>query len=259
MKVIAITNQKGGVGKTTTAINLATGLAAMGHRVLIIDSDPQGNASTGIGVLHRERRKGTYEVLTGLASIEEVAISTVIPGLSVLTASNGLAAAELELGNQVRREYILQGALASLLGCDYVLIDCPPSLSLLTLNALVAANSVLIPLQCEFYALDGLSQLIKTIGLVQKKLNPALTIQGIVLTMYDVRSSLAEEVEKDVRSYFGSDVYQVVIPRNVKVSEAPSHGKPVMIYDVKSTGAIAYMKLAGEMLRKENNMKRIAA
>jgi chromosome partitioning protein len=262
MKVIAIANQKGGVGKTTTTINLATALAAIGHRVLMIDMDPQGNASTGMGIAHRDQKLGTYEVLTGHSTLSSCVIPTSIPGLDVLAASTALAGAELELYNEREREYILKKSLHSKenkTSYDYVLMDCPPSLNLLTLNALVAADSVLIPLQCEFYALEGLSQLTKTIRLIQKNLNPRLDLQGIVLTMYDSRSVLAEQVEQDVRGYFGSKVYQVLIPRNVRVSEAPSHGKPVMIYDVKSSGSVAYMKLAGELLRQEQNQRKIAA
>lgn len=258
MKIIAIANQKGGVGKTTTAINLATGLGAVGLKVLLIDIDPQGNASTGLGILNRESKVGTYDVLTGKKTVKESVIPTIIPGLDILSGSSGLSGVEIELYSHKRNQYILKEAL-SLASYDYVLIDCPPSLNLLTLNALVAAHSILIPLQCEFYALEGLSQLIKTIGLIKRKLNPVLSLQGIILTMFDVRSSLAESVEKDVRHHFKTDVYQVVIPRNVRVSEAPSHGKPVMIYDVKCSGSLAYMKLAVEILKQERLANRTAA
>lgn len=259
MKIISIANQKGGVGKTTTTINLATALAAIGNRVLMIDMDPQGNASTGMGIRNRDQKLGTYEVLGRQRTLSESVIPTSVPGLDVLSASTALAGAELELYSEPEREFILRKAIRTSNAYDYVLIDCPPSLNLLTLNALVASDSVLIPLQCEFYALEGLSQLIKTVRLIQKNLNPRLDLQGIVLTMYDSRSVLAEQVENDVRSHFGSKVYQVLIPRNVKVSEAPSHGKPVMIYDVKSSGSVAYMKLAGELLRQGTISKRLAA
>jgi chromosome partitioning protein len=266
MKIIAVANQKGGVGKTTTAINLATALAATGYKVLMVDMDAQGNASTGMGVVGRDHKRGAYQVLTSQASVESCVIPTAIPGLYVLAASAALGGVELELYGQKEREYILKKALGAVVtggkgssSYDYAIIDCPPSLNLLTLNALVAAHSVLIPLQCEFYALEGLSQLIKTIHLIKKNLNPKLEIQGIVLTMYDSRSVLAEQVENDVRGYFGEKVYQVLIPRNVKVSEAPSHGKPVMIYDVRSAGSVAYMKLAGELLRQERDRGKVAA
>jgi chromosome partitioning protein len=250
LKVFSVANQKGGVGKTTTAINLATALAAVGYKVLMADMDPQGNASTGMGVVNRDDKLGSYNVLIGECSVADAVIETDVPGLFVLSASTQLAGAEIEMYGFYEREFILKKSLLASGGYDYVFIDCPPSLNLLTLNALVSSSGVLIPLQCEFYALEGLSQIIKTVRLIQKNLNPSLDVDGIILTMYDSRSALADQVEKDVRSYFGDKVYNVVIPRNVKVSEAPSHGKPVMIYDVKSSGSVAYMKLAGEFLRR---------
>lgn len=251
MKIISIANQKGGVGKTTTAVNLSTALAAVGRRVLLIDLDPQGNASTGVGVYEKQNRKGSYEVLCGLVTVKEVAIRTRITNLELLLASPDLAGAEIELVEQVSREYFLKRALASCQNnYDYIIIDCPPTLGLLTLNALSASESVLIPLQCEFYALDGLSRLIKTIHYVQNHLNTSLMLEGIVMTMYDKRSSLSDQVAQDAKKHFGSYVFDSVIPRNTKVSEAPSFGHPVLIYDVKSPGSMAYMKLAGELLTK---------
>jgi chromosome partitioning protein len=251
-KIVAVANQKGGVGKTTTAVNLATALVAVGRRVLLIDLDPQGNASTGLGVANADRRITTYDLIMGEVGVAEAVIATDIPRLSVVAATIDLAGAELELVNMVRRESRLHEALAKAeMPYDYVLIDCPPSLGLVTLNALTASDSVLIPLQCEFYALEGLSHLLKTIEMVRARMNPRLTIHGVVLTMYDRRNSLTSQIEQDVREFLGTQVYKTVIPRNVRMSEAPSHGKPALIYDLRCTGSQAYLKLASELLRRE--------
>lgn len=251
-RIIAIANQKGGVGKTTTAINLATGLAAVGKQVCVIDLDPQGNASTGLGIPAELRKVTSYDLLVGTASVAAAMVDTRIPGLHVIPASVDLSGAEIELVGAESREYLLREALRSNLpGFDYVLIDCPPGLGLLSLNALVAANAVLVPLQCEFLALEGLSHLIKTIERIQKVLNRDLELQGIVLTMFDRRNILSKSVASDVRDYFGKQVYDTVIPRNVRVSEAPSHGLPVLLYDHQCNGSQAYIRLAREILRQE--------
>jgi len=251
-RILALANQKGGVGKTTTAINLGTALAAAGKKVLVVDLDPQGNASTGLGVAPGARSRTTYEVLIGEAALEEAAVATAIPGLSVVPSTRELSGAEIELIDMDRRESRLAGALRDIGGDrDFVLIDSPPSLGLLTLNALVAADAVLVPLQCEFYALEGLSHLLRTIDRVRRALNPRLEIQGVVLTMFDRRSNLCDMVAADVRAHFGTKVYETVIPRNVRVSEAPSYGKPVLLYDWRCAGSQAYIHLASEMLRRE--------
>ena len=261
-RVLAVSNQKGGVGKTTTAINLGTALAAIGEKVLIVDMDPQGNASTGLGVPRETRRITIYDVIVDGRSVHDAAVPTAVPGLHIIPADADMSGVEIELSQADRRSYRLRDALAGQggeghTGYDYVLIDCPPSLNLLTLNAMAAADGVLVPLQCEFFALEGLTQLMKTIEMVRQSLNPTLEIQGLVLTMYDRRNALSGQVAADVRSHFGDRVYDAVIPRNVRVSEAPSFGKPVLIYDLKCTGSQAYLKLAKEVVGRER--RRLAA
>jgi chromosome partitioning protein len=251
-RVVAIANQKGGVGKTTTAINLGTALAACGKTILLIDIDPQGNASTGLGIQNSARDVTTYDVLLGEAKLGEAVIRTQIPGFDLVPSVVDLSAAEVELVERPRREHRLKDALGGAdRHYDYVLIDCPPSLGLLTVNALVAARSVLVPLQCEFFALEGLSLLLRTIDRVRRSFNPRLEVQGVLLTMFDRRNTLAQQVATDVRSFLGRRVYDTVIPRNVRVSEAPSHGLPVLLYDFRCAGAQAYVQLAGEVLRQE--------
>ncbi len=252
-RVVAVANQKGGVGKTTTAINLATALAAAGHRVLVVDLDPQGNASTGLGIERSRRRLTSYELVLGEAELAEVALPTEVPGLSIVPASQDLSGAEIEFMNRERREFLLSRALRShVRDWDEVLIDCPPSLNLLTVNALIAADAVRVPLPCEFSAGDGLSLRVRTIERVQRALNPRLELQGVVLTMYDRRNNLCDSVALDVRGHFGAKVFDTMIPRNVRVSEAPSYGKPVLIYDHRCAGAQAYIQLAAEMLRRNS-------
>ena len=254
--MLVIANQKGGVGKTTTAINLGTALAAVGEPTLVIDIDPQGNASTGLGVPRSERKLTTYDVLMGQATIAESILPTRIPKLSLVPSTVDLTGAELELIDVERRNFRLKDALAEYSAhgsspFSYVLIDCPPSLTLLTVNAMAAADAVVVPLQCEFFALEGLSQLLKTIDLVRANLNPVLEIQGIVLTMFDKRNKLSDQVAADVREHMGPQVYNTVIPRNVRISEAPSHGLPALVYDLRCPGSQAYIKLAGELIQRE--------
>jgi chromosome partitioning protein len=253
-RVVAVANQKGGVGKTTTAVNLATALAAAGENVLVIDLDPQGNASTGFGVGRTDRPTGSYKLLSGEGRPSDTVRATTVPNLSLIASEADLAGIEVELVSVARREFRLRDALIGWKAdspYDFVLIDCPPSLGLLTLNALVAADAVLVPLQCEFYALEGISGLMRTIESVRRRLNPTLRLQGVVLTMYDRRNNLSEQVAADARGFFGEWVYDTVIPRNIRVSEAPSHGKPVLLYDFRSPGSQAYVNLAGELLRRE--------
>jgi chromosome partitioning protein len=254
VRVLAIANQKGGVGKTTTTINLGTALSAVGERVLLIDSDPQGNASTGLGVGAAMRARTLYDVIMEDFPIAEAAFGTAMPGLDLVPAEADLSGVELELAQVPRRAFKLRDALEPAREAqtyDYVLIDCPPSLNVLTLNAMTAADAVLVPLQCEFFALEGLTQLLRTVERVRGALNPALEIQGVVLTMYDKRNSLSAQVASDVRQHLGALVYQTVIPRNVRVSEAPSFGKPALIYDLKCAGSQAYLRLAREVIGRE--------
>ncbi|WP_425415027.1 ParA family protein [Phenylobacterium immobile] len=262
MRVLVVANQKGGVGKTTTAINLGTALAAVGERVLLIDSDPQGNASTGVGVGRAQRSSTLYDVIMGEKPALSATVKTAVPGLDLIPADPDLSGVELELGHEARRSFRLRDALEPLRSSgaySYVLIDCPPSLNLLTVNAMAAADAVLVPLQCEFFALEGLSQLMRTVDLVRGNLNPRLEIQGVVLTMYDKRNSLSEQVAGDVRAHFGDTVYQSVIPRNVRVSEAPSFGQPVLVYDLKCAGSQAYLRLAREVVLRERARRAVPA
>ena len=255
MKIISVTNRKGGVGKTTTAINIATAMAAIGKKVALFDLDPQGNATTSIGINKKDVVYSSYDVLVNNTDVRQTLKQTLVPNFLIVPSKPDLAAAEVELINMVKREYILKNALYTLKSeFDYILIDCPPSLNLLTVNALTASDSVIIPLQCEFLALEGLADLIKNIERIRRTLNPNLKVQGIVLTMFDRRNNLSFMVEKDVRKYFGALVYQTLIPRSVRISEAPSHGKPIMLYDFKSTGAQSYIKLAKEVLKREGEI-----
>ncbi len=260
-RVLAIANQKGGVGKTTTAINLGTALAAIGEHVLIVDLDPQGNASTGLGIARSDRRTSTYDVLTGQSPMRSAILETAVPRLNIAPSTLDLSGLELEIGQSRDRAFRLRDALQKLntgardFDFTYVLVDCPPSLNLLTVNAMAAANAILVPLQCEFFALEGLSQLLKTVESVKTTLNPNLTIHGVVLTMFDARNNLANQVVADVRQFMGKKVYETVIPRNVRISEAPSYGKPVLVYDLKCVGSEAYLKLATEIIQRERDLK----
>ena len=260
-RVIALANQKGGVGKTTTAINLGTALAAIGEEVLIVDLDPQGNASTGLGIDRKDRKISTYDLLIGEATIAETAVPTAVPRVSVTPSTLDLLGVELEISNRADRNFRLRQALfaesesSRIRNFTYVLVDCPPSLNLLTINALAAAHSILVPLQCEFFALEGLSQLLRTVEQVKQALNPELSIHGIVLTMYDSRNNLSGQVVADVRKHMGDAVYETIIPRNVRVSEAPSHGKPVLLYDFKCSGSQAYLRLAAEIIQRERSLR----
>jgi chromosome partitioning protein len=261
-RIIALANQKGGVGKTTTAINLGTALAAIGERVLIVDLDPQGNASTGLGIDRRSRNTSTYDVLAGEAPLRDAVVATAVPRLHIAASTMDLSGLELELGNTRDRAYRLRDAIGALnnnvdppLDYTYVLIDCPPSLNLLTVNAMAASDAILVPLQCEFFALEGLSQLLQTVEQVRANLNPNLTIHGIVLTMFDSRNNLSNQVVADVRQFMGAKVYDTMIPRNVRISEAPSYGKPVLVYDLKCVGSEAYLKLATEVIQRERELR----
>ncbi|PPD30654.1 MAG: chromosome partitioning protein ParA [Hyphomicrobium sp.] len=265
LRVIGIANQKGGVGKTTTAINLGTALAAVGERVLVIDLDPQGNASTGLGIGADKRPRTSYDVLSGAASLLDAALATAVPGLFVVPANSDLVGLESEVLADPGRPFRLRDAVAALIAqqrnkpadqsFNYVLIDCPPSLNLLTLNAMSAAHAVLVPVQCEFFALEGISQLKESIDQIRATLNPTLEIQGVVLTMYDQRTTLSREVAANVREFFGSKVYETVIPRNTRVAEAPSHGKPILLYDYDCAGSQAYIRLATEIIERERHIK----
>lgn len=254
-RIIAIANRKGGVGKTTTTVNVATAMAATGKKVLVIDLDPQSNASTSLGIDKHARMVSSYEILIGQRRLNEAVVWTEIPNFSLVPASPDLAGAEIELIDKENREFCLKKALEKTTSIyDYVLIDCPPSLSLITINALVAADAVIVPLQCEYLALEGITDLIGNINQIKRRFNPRLDLQGVVLTMYDGRNNLTQMVEEDVRNFFGKKVYNTVIPRNVRVSEAPSHGKPVLLYDFKCPGSQAYISLAGEVLKREKEL-----
>ena len=247
-KIISITNQKGGVGKTTTAINLATSLAAIKKKILIIDADPQGNASTGIGITYEEREPSLYKLIT-LGDHDEKSIKkTIVPGLDIIPSSSDLAGSEIELVGVFNREFVLRSIIEKIENYDFIIIDCPPALGLLTINAIVAAHSIIIPLQCEFFALEGLTSLINTIELIKDNYNKKIFIEGILLTMVDKRNSLSSLVENDVRSHLGEKVYKTTIPRNIRISEAPSHGKPALIYDIQCSGSLAYIQLAKEVI-----------
>ncbi len=260
-RILAIANQKGGVGKTTTSINLATALAAVGRKVLVIDFDAQGNASTGLGIPRADRRLTSYNLVVESVPLEQAVLPTIVPRLDIVPGDENLSGVETELAADPHRSYRLRDAIRSSVarsgagGYDFILIDCPPSLSALTLNAMTAADALLVPLQCEFLALEGLSQLLRTIEVVRSGLNPALEIQGVVLTMYDKRNNLSDQVADEVRNYFGAKVYATVIPRNVRLSEAPSFGKPALLYDYRCPGSEAYIRLASEVLQRERQLR----
>ena len=250
-KIISIANQKGGVGKTTTTINLATSLSAVNKKILLVDADPQGNASTGIGIPYDERVPSLYDLIVKRDIDERAIKKTIVPNLSIISANTNLAAAEIELTNMEKREFVMSDILSKTTNFDFILIDCPPALGFLTINSLVASNSVIVPLQSEFFALEGMSSLVNTIQLIKENFNSKLNVEGILLTMVDKRNSLSSLVEKDVREHFGETVYKTTIPRNVKISEAPSHGKPAIIYDVNCSGSMAYIGLAREIMNKQ--------
>ena len=251
VKIISVANQKGGVGKTTTSINLATSLSAINKKILLIDADPQGNASTGVGISYEFRSPNLYDLIVKEVLDLNAIKKTIVPGLDIISANTNLAASEIELVEVKNREFVLSKLLSKIEGYDYIIIDCPPALGLLTINALVASQSIIIPLQSEFFALEGISSLVNSIELIKDNFNPNLVIEGILLTMVDKRNSLSTLVEKDVRNHFGDTVYKTTIPRNVRVSEAPSHGKPAILYDVNSSGSMAYIGLAREILEKQ--------
>ena len=254
-RILAIANRKGGVGKTTTTVNVATAMAAAGKKVLVVDLDPQGNASTSMGVSKKGSMPSSYDVIIGNTKLSQAVVWTEIPNFSLIPSSPDLAGAEIELVDVENREFRLKQALGKeAVNYDYILIDCPPSLSLVTINALVAADAVIVPLQCEFLALEGVTDLIRNINQIKKRFNPSLALHGVVLTMYDKRNNLSQMVEDDVRSFFGKKVYNTVIPRNVRISEAPSHGKPVLLYDFKCPGSQAYISLTGEVLKREKEL-----
>lgn len=263
VRILVVANQKGGVGKTTTTINLGTALAAIGEEVLIIDFDPQGNASTGLGIERKARAVSTYDVVVGAATLASAILATAVPRLHVAPSTLDLLGVELEISSQTDRVYKLRNAIGAMLETQtvglpnftYVIVDCPPSLNLLTVNALVAADAVVVPMQCEFFALEGLSQLVTTVEQIQQTLNPKLSIHGVVMTMYDPRNNLATQVVQDVRKFMGDAVYETIIPRNVRVSEAPSFGKPVLLYDLKCPGSQAYLKLASEVIQREHKLR----
>ncbi len=263
-RILAIANQKGGVGKTTTSINLGTALAAVGRRVLIIDFDAQGNASTGLGVARPERRLTSFDLIVDNIPLEDAVMSTLVPRLDIVTGDENLSGVETALATDGRRSYRLRDSIRGFMErqaargeapYDFILIDCPPSLSSLTINAMTASNALLVPLQCEFLALEGLSQLLRTVEVVRSGLNPDLEIQGVVLTMYDRRNNLSDQVADEVRAFFGNKVYNTVIPRNVRLSEAPSFGKPALLYDYRCPGSEAYIRLASEVLQREKALR----
>lgn len=253
-RIFSVSNQKGGVGKTTTTVNLATALAALQKKVLIVDLDPQGNATVSVGLKRVQGDKNSYTVLTGRNSIEESVQETIIPYLHVLPASKELLGMDIELASVQMPQFFLKKALEDTQAYDYIFIDCPPAVGLLTMNALVASDNVIIPVQCEYLALEGVADLMKTIEKIKKNFNQSLTVHGIVMTMYDGRSNLSKSVVGDVKDFFGSKVYDTVIPRNVRIPEAPSHGKPVMLYDFRSVGAQSYIQLASEVLKREKEL-----